>query len=252
MPPRFSHSILATALVALVAAPTQAATLTAGVVFGADSTGNTYPGWTWNTLGQQDDPPVPASSPYDTRNVWNLYLSGTVAPAPPAFINGYNDARTNISVDLAPGTYTFGLYGDSTGADIHPAQHFGLSLYFGGDTTTPGISGLTGPSCALCPAGNANATNLFGDTGSQGANSLTWTDGLVRVTLTDFSWALSRQDTVWAHYHNTPQYPNGNGRLDFVGALTLNVEAIRDVPEPAALTLLGLALLPAVRRHTRR
>ena len=245
---RFLSPLLATALVA-TATSASAATLTAGVVFGANDQGNTWPGWTWNTLGRQDAPPVAASSPYDTRNVWNLYWSTTVAPIAPAFVNGFNDSRTNISLDLTPGTRTYGLYGESTGGAIHPAQHFALSLYFNGETSAPGISALTGPTCTLCAAGHPNSTNLFGDTGSQAANTLTWTDGSIRVTLTQFSWALSQQDVVWPHYHNTPEYPNGNGRSDFIGAVTLRVD---QVPEPAALSMLAFALLPFIRRRAAR
>lgn len=226
-----------------VAQAASAATISAGVVFGANAEGNTWPGWTWNTLGRGD------STPWDTYDIWNLYWSTTTAPDPPTFLNTHNDARTNISIPLAPGTYTYGLYGNSTGQSVHEAQHFVLSLYFDGATGSPGISALTGPSCALCPAGHPNSTNLFGATGTQAANTLTWTDGVVRVTLTGFSWALSDLNRVHSHYHHVPDYPTFDSRPDFVGTLTFRVE---QVPEPALLALLGIAVPVAARRLRRR
>lgn len=222
-----------------VAPAAEAATLSAGVIFGANSEGNTYGGLTWNTVG----------NPPDSRGIYNLYVSTTTAPAAPVFVNGFNDTRTSIALPLAPGTVTYGLYGTSAGIGPLDGQHFALSLYFDGNTSAPGITALTGPSCALCPAGHPNGTDLLGYSGAAGANTLTWTDGALRVTVTQFTWALSTQDIVWAEWHNAVPYDQGDRRVDFIGAVTLQVE---QVPEPAAAALLAMAVPMWWRRRRQR
>ena len=82
-------TILCTALLAVLPRTAAAATLTDLTVFSANSDGHAYYSLFWNTQGAPD-------------NRFNLYVSTSPVADPPTFINGYDDARTAIAIDLQP------------------------------------------------------------------------------------------------------------------------------------------------------
>jgi hypothetical protein len=221
----------------------QATTLTDSTVFSTNGAGENWNGWIWNTQGQ----------PADAPNRWNLYYSTSGDPGSPVFINGENDEDAEIAVDLAPGVYDFYIFGEAATTDINPQQHFVLNLYFNGDQSAPGISGLFGPDCAtVCAASHPNGLDLFGASGAAEAGTLTFIDGSLSIALTLFQWAVAQDvDQVWPHWANDAPYSFGSGQVDFVGRVQLTVTDTAVVPLPAALPLFlaGLAGLGVARRR---
>jgi hypothetical protein len=234
-----AHVISAAAVCALLSpAPASAAALTDLTVFSTNSTGHNYYSLIWNTQGLPD-------------NRFNVYLSTSADFTNPTFINGGNDASTNINVDLAPGTYYFTLFGESAFTPVPSDVHFVTNLYFDGDQSAPGISGLSGAACpAVCAAGNPMGLNITGTAVQPEAGTLSWADGVVNVALTEFTWITDRRDIdeVWAYWANQAPYNNGSGTPDFFGTLRLDVTS---VPEPGT-TLLFLAGLAAAAGRLRR
>lgn len=203
--------------------PAQALSLTDSTVFSANQFGENYNGWMWNTQG----------SGTDTRNAWNMYYSTSPDPATPAFVNSGNDSSAEISIALTSGVYDFVIFGEQTGAPTtDPALHYVLNLYFDGDQTMPGITGLTGATCVgVCTASHWNGLDLFGNSGAQESGALSYVSGSTTVTLTGFSWiADDTIDQVWPHYAGD-YFGNYSGTPDFVGHLQLTVS---EVPLPAA------------------
>lgn len=217
--------------------------LTDSAVFSTNQFGENWNGWIWNTQ----------APPADGPNRWNMYYSSSLDPQNPVFINSENDASTNISIEMSPGTHSFLVYGESVTASLDPLQHFVLSLYFGGNQSSPDISGLYGSQClVVCAASHWNGLDLFGASGEQEAGTLVYSAGGVTVTLTAFSWAIgSNVDKVWPHWDNTAPYSSGSGTPDFVGLITLQVSQV-PAPGSVALLALGLAVLAAGARHGRR
>lgn len=206
--------------------------LTDSAVFSTNGFGENWNGWIWNTQAPPDDVP----------NRWNLYYSSSLDPDNPVFINSMNvPASTNIDLDLDVGTHAFLIYGDSLTTNLHPEQHFVLSLYFEGNQSAPDISGLFGPGCpTVCAAFHWNGLDLFGSSGEQEAGTLQFTSGGFLAELTRFTWTVAENvDHVWPHWDNTAPYSGGNLRPDFVGELTLRVSA---VTEPPIVALLGIGL----------
>lgn len=240
---RFVRSALVAAPLFVFATAAQAATLTNSTVFSTNSEGENWNGWIWNTQGQPDDGP----------NRWNLYYSDSADPDAPSFINGGNDADTEIAIDLTPGVYDFLIYGETATTNLDPLQHFVLNLYFNGDTSAPGISGLYGADClSVCAASHPNGLDLFGFSGAQEAGTLIYTDGSVTVALSLFEWAVGDGvDTVWPHWANDAPYDSGSGVPDFVGRVQLTVTDASVVPLPASLPLMaaGLGFLGVIRRR---
>jgi hypothetical protein len=207
-----------------------AAAITDLTVFSTNSAGHNYYGLHWNTQGVPDDK-------------FNLYVSTSPDFSNPVFINSGNGPTTGVIIDLAPGTYYFTLFGESAFTPVPSDVHFVTNLYFDGDQSAPGISGLYGAACpSVCAAGDANGLNIFGASGHPEAGTLSWTDGSVLVTLTGFTWLTDRRDidAVWNYWANHSPYSTGSGAPDFVGTMQLEVTA---VPEPGVtfLVLTGLA-----------
>lgn len=235
----FTRILSAAAVITfLSAAPASAAALTDLTVFSTNADGHNFYALHWNTQGAPDDK-------------FNVYLSTSADFTNPVFINGGNDASTSINIDLAPGTYYFTIFGESAFTPIPSDVHFVTNLYFDGNQSAPGISGLYGTACpSVCAAGDANGLNIFGQSGHPEAGTLSWTDGIVNVALTEFTWITDRRDidAVWNYWANHPPYSSGSGTPDFFGTLRLEVTA---VPEPGT-TLLFLAGLAAATRRLRQ
>ncbi len=231
-----------------------APTLTAASVFSTNSEGNNWNGLFWNTLGKPQEAAL--SSPNPAPDRWNLYLRDPVGGG---FVNRGNDTETSIALTLAPGTYTYALYGESTGP-MPAEQHFVLNLYFGGATAAPALSGLFGSTCPTgnCPAGHPNGLDLLGSSGAPEAGAVSRVVDGMTVTLSSFDWvrrsgtAGAQDDVVWPHWANDAPYSNGSGTPDYIGQFTLTVSAAA-VPEPATIPmLLGGALAVYVTSRRRR
>lgn len=238
----FRGMLLAAPLL-FAATAAQAATLTNSTVFSTNSEGENWNGWIWNTEGQ----------PADVPNRWNLYYSTSGDPLAPVFVNSGNDENTEISIDLAPGVYDFLIFGETATTDLDPLQHFVLNLYFNGDDSAPGVSGLFGPDCpTVCAASHPNGLDLFGAAGAAEAGTLVFVDGTLTVALTLFEWGFGDGiDAVWPHWANHAPYSGGSGAPDFVGRVQLTVTDTAVVPLPASLPLMaaGLAALGFFRRR---
>lgn len=234
-----TNVISAAAVCALLSpASASAAALTDLTVFSTNSVGHNYYALHWNTQGAPDDK-------------FNVYMSTSADFSNPVFINGGNDATTSINVDLAPGTYYFTLFGESAFTPVPGDVHFVTNLYFDGNQSAPGISGLYGVACPdVCAAGHPNGMDVFGSSGHPEAGTLSWTDGIVNVTLNEFTWITDRRDIdeVYPYWANHAPYSGGSGTPDFFGTLQLTVTA---VPEPGT-TMLFLAGLAAAARRLRR
>jgi len=209
-----------------------AITLTDVTVFSSDASGNNWNGLLWNTQG----------APADFRGNYNLYLSSDPLSSPsPTFINGFDDDRVRVSLPLAPGVYTYSIYGEGVGVSFDPRQHFVLNLYFDGQQGAPGISAaqsLTNDN--LVAVAHPNGLDIFGNSGQQESGSLVATDGSVSVSLKAFSWITDGQrDVVWSNWANDELYSGGSRTLDYFGSFTVQVSA---VPESSTLSLLGLGL----------
>lgn len=200
-------------------------------VFSSNAEGGAYGGLLWNTRGKPEDVP----------DRYNIYVSESADPSAPVFVNGFNDDRTRIALSLAPGTSTFLLFAESTGAAPDPAFSFALNLFFG-NSDQPAISVLAGPDCVgVCAATAGNGSDIFGNGLQAAAGTAETVTGGNRVRVTGFSWAYrDSTDTVWTGWANDAPYSGGSGVPDYVGSLTLQVAP---VPLPAALWLLGAALL---------
>ena len=233
---------IATTVLALFAAPISSAVLlTDATVFSTNEEGHNYLSLIWNTRGQPEDVP----------DRWNLYISTSTDPSAPAFINGDNTADTNISVDLAPGTHTFGVFANGVGIPFGPEVHWVLNLYFNG-ATSPSISGITGPTCpGVCPASHPNGLDIFGNSGAPEAGTLQASFPDVQVTLVSFTWNTNPAvDVVWPHWHNAAPYDSGGAGPDYFGTFSLRVVEAQ-VPEPPILALAAMAALLLV-AHQRR
>ena len=227
------------ALGLLLPSPANAALLTDLTVFSTNSDGHAYYSLIWNTQGTPDDR-------------FNLYVSTSPDFTSPTFINGYNDADTQISIDLQPGTYYFTLFGESAFTPVPGDVHFVTNLYFDGNQSAPGISGLYGAACpTVCAAGHSNGQNITGTAFQPEAGTLAWSDGTVNVTLAEFTWITNRTDIdeVWPYWADHLPYSGGNGTPDFFGTMRLEVTA---VPEPGVALLLLTGAAGAVMRRARR
>jgi len=236
--------LVATAVAVFAASIASAVVLTDATVFSTNEEGNNYLSLIWNTVGQPEDVP----------DRWNLYVSTSTDPSAPAFINGYNDANASVSVDLAPGTHTFGLFVNGVGSNFDPAVHWVLNLYFNG-ASFPSISGITGPTCpGVCAASHPNGLDRLGNAGAPEAGTLHAAFPDAQVTLVSFTWNTDPGiDVVWPHWHNAAPYDSGDGSPDYLGTFTLRVTAAQ-VPEPPmfALLLMSVLLLVAHRRRVAR
>lgn len=222
--------IAASLLLASVAA--RAATLTDVTVFSANPEGHNWNGLIWNTQGSGTDAP----------NRYNVYLSpDSLANPATTFVTSYNDSRAQITLALVDGSHTYSIYGEGVGGIFHPLQHFALNLYFDGNQSAPGITGLQNrENSNLSAGGHPNGLDIYGNAGHQEAGSLSITIGNQLITLSAFSWITDGQrDLVWPYHANDAPYGNGSGMLDYFGAFTLSVQT---VPEPGILALFGLGL----------
>jgi hypothetical protein len=230
-------------LAMLAASRAPAVVLTDATVFSTNEEGNNYLSLIWNTQAPPEDVP----------DRWNLYISDSADPSTPTFINGFNDAQTNIAVNLTPGIHTFDVFANGVGTNFGPEVHWVLNLYFNG-SGAPSISGITGATCpSVCPAGHPNGLDILGNAGAPEAGTLQASFPDALVTLVSFSWNTSPGiDVVWPHWHNAAPYDSGGEGPDYLGRFSLRVAA--EVPEPStvALLLLSFLLLIGTQRRSSR
>lgn len=240
-------TLFAAGMVVSAIAPTaaDAALLTDITVFSSNSDGHNYQGLIWNTQGNDTD----AGGGFGK---WNLYISpDPISDTSPTFVNSYNDSRTRVSLNLAPGVHTFSIYGNGVWPVPDPANlHFVLDLYFDGVQGAPRISGVQNlNNTNLQPAGSPLGFGVFGEL-QAGANTLSANVGNELVTLTSFSWFTDGgRDVVFPYHANDPPYSNGGEGPDYYGSFSLTVET---VPEPGTLALLGLGLAGLAVTRNRR
>lgn len=230
-------------LLVSAATPAWGSAITDITVFGANSEGNDFNSIIWNTQGGDTDLPAPGR--------FNLYVTpDPLSELTPTFINGYNDVRTRVSINLAPGTHTFSIYGNGVNRTFDPAQYFALNLYFDGNQSAPGITGLTNlANTTLTTASHPNGLGIFQGAAHQGAGTLSAAVGNYLVTLVAFSWITDgNRDIVWPYHANDAPYSSGDGHLDYYGSFTIRVAV--PSPAPFALLLAGLAGLGIARRRT--
>lgn len=215
--------------------PAEAApVLTGGVLFNATPAG-AYDGSgvRWNTLGGD--------------SLFNLYFQDAITLA---WVNSGNTvASAALNVTMNPGTYLYNIFGEP---GLVPAQgRAGLNLFFDGATAVPSISALNVFGGVGSPSPNASSSTLQlnGISTVAGANTLSFTQGGLIVTLSVFSWNRSATfANVVSGFNNVP---SPNGTIDFLGALRLDVRALSsEIPEPGTWSLvLGAGLAGAFLRR---
>ena len=239
--PKMKSLLLAAALsiAGLSTASASTFTLTDSAVFSANSNGENYNGWIWNTRGAPDDR-------------WNMYYSNSTDPNNPIFINSGNDSSAELNIALSPGIHRFVIFGEQTGADpsLVPDLQFAVNMSFNGDPG-PHISGLT---CAtgVCANSHPNGLDYLGQAGQPGAGTLTYARSGHTVSLTEFTWVADDQvNLVWPYFAGLYLGTIESPKPDWVGSITLEVEGATVIPLPAAGWLLfaGLATLGLMRRR---
>ncbi|NEP52998.1 MAG: hypothetical protein F6K65_31045, partial [Moorea sp. SIO3C2] len=183
----------------------QAISLTGVIEFASNGSGSTGLA-VWDTGADRD---------------WDLFVTNDGEDG--EFIN--DSSTRNIDFELTEGIHTFTMYGEGR-SFLNNISHYGLNLFFNGETTNPGISvfGELARSTDSDPNFFANSSgSTRGLDGSivPGSETLSFIDGLTTVTLTDYIYQASdvqQKDRV-------SQFSIGsNGSWDMVGQFTLNVE----------------------------
>ncbi len=207
--------------------------LTGLTVYNATSNGTANGGF-WNSVGG-DFP-------------FNVYLFTGTTTAPTFLTSGDTLASVAPNVTLATGTNTLNFVTATS-----PAEYFGLNFYFNDNNNTNRITAVvrnTGSGGGFAQVASGVSTyGLPNNSNVSSANSLSFTTGGQTVTLTGLTIATGSADLAQA-YNNAP---GGGG--DNVGTMTLTVSGIVSAPEPGALALVGMGLLPlglvAVRRRAK-
>src|SRR5579872_2962718 len=204
------------ALLLCAACVANAQSLTGITVFDADATGTFQ-----NNLR------------YDTNPGENNYKVWIVdASAPGVFLNGPTKVGAGINLPLAGGSHTFDIYLEP-GSD---KPFFGMNLFFGGNTTVPGISVFapeqTTSTVPSFSTDSSAKTLLLTNAMGAGSGSLSVQDVSVNhvlVTLTSFALATPSLNGV-DRVSGLTASPSGQN--DLVGTFTLSVAS---VPEPGSL-----------------
>jgi hypothetical protein len=228
---------LATTGVASAAPTISNATLGRGDAAGQnlDSSGGRVLAGGWTTLlGAQN---VPGNLMY------NFFITQQMNPTSTDFVT----PASSTSIVLNPGSNTFYWWADSDDQRGGSAT-FALNLFLDGAAPgTPSISGYTtgGVGSSLNANSSANTVSFDGSE-APGAGTLSYSDGVDLVTLTDFEvlgvgnvGGPASSDLV-SHFT-----AGADGQTDTFGSFTLVV-----TPEPASLGVLGIGTLAlAVRRR---
>ena len=195
--------------------------LTGLLEFSTDPAGNFFNGSVWNTRGG------------DTAvNLW--VAKGTDLQAP--FVNGPSDAQAAINIQLQPGVNEFVIYGNQGG----PTPHHGLNLFFNGNNVNPGISVFgptqTSPNPPFPPFGpnSSQSTLTLAFQPTPGAGTLVYSQGGVRVTLTQYRWA---SPPVYNVDRVSQPVATPDGGPDFIGRFTLVVNGPGNSPPSADIAL---------------
>lgn len=213
----FRRAVTALSLTAVIttlvfASSAQAQSLTDITLSRLNGSGNTI-NEGWNTRGGD--------------SISNLYLLNGITP-----VNAGNGSGASIAIDLSTtGTYTFGFFGENVNNNTVP--ELSINLFFNSNAANPRISAFGLPGGGFSPHGGTGNTPPFSSVA--GANSLSFDNNGLRITLTNFSYDTDSGADQVNSFINTP-----NGLGDTVGTFTLNVAPIVVVPEMSPLALLAL------------
>jgi hypothetical protein len=202
--PRFAHR-LCFVLFMFLLVPFSAypqVMLTGAIQFSTNSTGATYGGLLWNTLG--------GDSYYD---LWLAQNPDATSP-----VNGPSDTQAGISIPLQAGnTYTYYIFGQP-GPGLVTGFN-GLNLFFDGDNSVPGIS-VFGATNGSGFQQNGSSTFTLQGTPVAGSGERFYSSGGVTVVQSGYDW-------------NAPATPPGDvcqafvfspgDEADYFGSFTLQV-----------------------------
>lgn len=181
----------------------QATSLTGLIEFSTNESGSTTGGLVWDTGAQR---------------FWDLWVTSDGEDG--EFIN--DPSTRNIDFELTEGIHTFTIYGDGR-SYFADQSHYGLNLFFNGETTNPGISvfGELAQSTDSDPdfsAASGLTRRLDGNI-VPNSGTLSFIDGLTTVTLIDYIYQapnVQQKDRV------SPGSIGSNGEWDMVGQFTKN------------------------------
>ncbi|WP_293108446.1 PEP-CTERM sorting domain-containing protein [Moorena sp. SIOASIH] len=202
----------------------QATSLTGLIEFSTNGSGSSTGGLVWDTGAQ---------------SFWDLFVTSDGEDG--EFIN--DPSTRKIDFELTEGIHTFTIYGDGR-SSFADRSHYGLNLFFNGETTNPGISvfGELARSADSDPGFSANSSGLTRRLDGNivpNSGTLSFIDGLTTVTLTDYIYQaadVQQKDRV------SERSIGPNRQWDMVGQFTLNLETT-SVPEP--VSVLGLLTVGA-------
>lgn len=186
--------------------------LSAATFFGANASGSVDPGWRWNA-GPIDD-------------AWDLSIGVGDVPAnsmSASFLNDPGDCRIDFPLALGDNTFFFTVAGGTL-------EYSGMNLFFDGFelTDTPGISVFGRNDDPASFAANSAPSMGWPASTVSGSGALFYTNGMVTVSLTEWSFSSAGNGVDLVQPQATTAPPcvserGADGVPDVVGQFTLTV-----------------------------